>query len=139
MRALHALQWVGRGARSSSLQPCPSCHMMSKTARVVAAPWCRLHRTLCHCVRHSLPHGRPLVTSGAYRYVRHPMYLGETLMLIGCCITQTSWQAMLLVTLSLSAIALRIVVEESRLRVFNSRCFDDYASLVKWRLIPRVW
>jgi protein-S-isoprenylcysteine O-methyltransferase Ste14 len=86
-----------------------------------------------------LPHDRPLVTGGAYRYIRHPMYLGETLMLLGCCTTQTQWSALALMILSLSAIAIRINVEESRLLLSNAQSFNDYTSQVRWRLVPFVW
>jgi len=86
-----------------------------------------------------LPHDRPLVTSGAYRYIRHPIYLGETLMLLSCCTTQTKCGALPLMILSLTAIAIRINVEESKLLLSNSQSFNDYTSQVRWRLVPFVW
>jgi len=97
--------------------------------------------SICHLGKSFavLPHDRPLVTSGAYQYIRHPMYLGETLMLLSCCTTQTKWGALPLMILSLTAIAIRIVVEESRLRLSNAQSFNTYTALVKWRLVPFVW
>ena len=32
-----------------------------------------------------------LVTTGAYRYIRHPMYLSVLIMMLGCVIAHTSW------------------------------------------------
>lgn len=85
-----------------------------------------------------LPQVRPIVTKGPYRLVRHPGYLGELLLMIGCVIASES----LLVSgicfaLFWPFLAWRILVEETLLsqEVF----YLAYLDQVKWRILPGVW
>ena len=62
------------------------------------------------------------VTSGPYRYIRHPLYLGEALMMLGLCITIGTAVA-LLFWAALNALQLaRARIEENKL----SRQFEEY-------------
>jgi protein-S-isoprenylcysteine O-methyltransferase Ste14 len=82
---------------------------------------------------------QPVVTSGPYRFVRHPSYLGIALVLTGIGATYGNW-------LSLAALALvpliglihRIHVEEAALSATLGSAYTSYASGRK-RLIPLVW
>src|SRR5690348_8125841 len=82
---------------------------------------------------------QPVVTSGPYRFVRHPSYLGVILMLTGLGATDGNW-------LSLTALALvpligfiyRIHVEEAALSMTLGSAYTSYASGRK-RLMPHVW
>ncbi len=67
---------------------------------------------------------RGLVTSGPYRYVRHPLYLGETLVLFGLCLMIGTAMAVLFAA-GISALQLiRARLEEAKL----ARQFPDYGS-----------
>ena len=80
------------------------------------------------------PAARRLVTSGPYRFLRHPMYAGEILSLLGLCIGQpvlANWSILAVFLLSICA---RIYREETILKRYPM-----YAHFVKWRLLPGVW
>jgi protein-S-isoprenylcysteine O-methyltransferase Ste14 len=79
-----------------------------------------------------------VVTTGPYRYVRHPMYGGmifylfSTPLLLGSC-----WGLLWGLGL-LGLFALRILVEERTLRA-ELPGYNEYAERVRYRLIPLVW
>lgn len=81
-----------------------------------------------------VPQDRGIVSRGPYRLVRHPMYLGELLSLLGLCFsTGLGWNwcvSGLFAVLTL----LRIRAEE---RVIEG--YAGYADMVRWRLLPFVW
>ena len=80
------------------------------------------------------PEDRGIVTRGPYRFVRHPMYLGEILSLLGLCISAENtwnWFALLLFV---RLLVVRISAEE---RVIAS--YERYRKSVRWRLIPFLW
>jgi protein-S-isoprenylcysteine O-methyltransferase Ste14 len=80
------------------------------------------------------PEDRGIAQRGPYRYMRHPMYLGEALACLG--VVAASFSARnVLVFVSLCALWLiRIGWEE---RVVDD--YGAYAQRVRWRLIPFVW
>ncbi len=84
-----------------------------------------------------LPAVRGTVTRGPYRLVRHPGYLGELLMILGCSIA--AWQLSSLAPLAaaIPLVALRILAEERVLS--SSAAYVKYADQVRWRLIPLLW
>jgi protein-S-isoprenylcysteine O-methyltransferase Ste14 len=84
-----------------------------------------------------LPDVRGLVTRGPYRFVRHPLYLGELTSLLGIALGADRWQ--LAVALWLVAVALQLVrtkYEERSLRAEFPE-YSQYAERTK-RLIPGV-
>ncbi len=80
------------------------------------------------------PADRGLVRSGLYRIIRHPMYAGELLSVLGALIN--NWNIWNIGTLCLLLVSLiwRIRLEESC--VFG---YSAYQQRTNWRLIPGVW
>ncbi len=80
---------------------------------------------------------RRLVTTGPYRFLRNPMYLGAGLALVGAAVFYGSW-ALLAYALSFFALTHLFVVsyEEPTLRRLFGAEYDDYLSRVP-RWIPR--
>lgn len=84
-----------------------------------------------------VPAHRGLVTSGAYRFVRHPLYASYVLAEIGYLVQSPRlWNvAVLLVVWTCQVV--RILSEEKLLG--TDAAYRTYASQTRWRLIPRVW
>lgn len=82
--------------------------------------------------------GQYVVSTGPYRIVRHPMYAGATLYLIGMPLLLGSWLGLLVLPLILGAFSARIFIEEAALRKGLSG-YDEYAARVRYRLLPGVW
>lgn len=79
-----------------------------------------------------------VVSTGPYAIVRHPMYAGASLYLIGMPLLLGSWLGLLVLPLILGALTLRIFLEESVLRK-GLPGYDEYAARVRHRVIPGVW
>lgn len=84
-----------------------------------------------------LPSVRECVSRGPYRLIRHPIYLGESIMLLGCIIAaggKTWW----IFIFFAPAIFARIHAEESAL-MRSSEGWRMYSKQVPWRLIPKIF
>lgn len=79
---------------------------------------------------------RKLVTAGPYRFVRHPLYACEAVLLAGIILRNPSWLALVIAAIALCFQYLRIRNEEGVLR----SAFPEYASyaLQTPMLFPRV-
>jgi protein-S-isoprenylcysteine O-methyltransferase Ste14 len=82
---------------------------------------------------------QPVVTSGPYRYVRHPGYAGVLVMWFGYGLALTSLPAMLVTGLpNLMAYRRRIEAEESMLVNSLGDGYRDYRRRTK-RLLPGLY
>ncbi len=83
------------------------------------------------------PGMRPIVSGGMFRVVRHPAYLGEFFMCIGCLLAAEGYLSYIIFLVFIPSLIIRIKEEEQILGV--STDYQDYKKAVKWRLIPFVW
>lgn len=81
---------------------------------------------------------QPLVSTGLYGLVRHPMYTGAAVMMVGTPLALGSWWGLLGVLASAPVIAARIRDEEQML-IEELAGYEDYTSKVRYRLLPHLW
>lgn len=82
--------------------------------------------------------GQQLATTGLYGLVRHPMYFGNVIMMVGLPLALGSYWGLLFVLLGLIVLALRIGDEE-QLLTEELAGYREYAAKVHYRLVPGVW
>jgi protein-S-isoprenylcysteine O-methyltransferase Ste14 len=79
-----------------------------------------------------------VISTGPYASVRHPMYAGALVMLIGMPIALGSWWGVLALAAILPALIWRVFDEEKFLSR-NLPGYIAYREKVRFRLIPGVW
>jgi protein-S-isoprenylcysteine O-methyltransferase Ste14 len=79
-----------------------------------------------------------VITTGTYSFVRHPLYLGCLLMLIGMPLMVGSLAGVFISLLGALTLAARIIGEE-KMMVEELEGYQDYQKKVKYRLIPYIW
>lgn len=84
-----------------------------------------------------LPKMRKIVSKGTFRWVRHPAYLGEMLMLLACLLSSDKWFSWVIFLLFIPSLVFRIQAEEKLLS--KNEVYLNYKKEVKWRLIPFIW
>ena len=79
-----------------------------------------------------------VISSGPYRIVRHPMYLGAGVMLLFAPLALGSYFALPVFTLFIPIIVLRLLNEEKVLRQ-ELPGYPEYCVKTRFRLVPFVW
>jgi protein-S-isoprenylcysteine O-methyltransferase Ste14 len=79
-----------------------------------------------------------VVSTGPYALVRHPMYAGAILLIIGLPLALDSWYGLLGIFGFLPVLIWRLWDEESFL-TRNLSGYAEYKSKVRWRLIPGLF
>jgi len=82
--------------------------------------------------------GQVVVTNGPYRFVRHPIYLGGVLVMVGESLWLGSNLALVAMFVPIGILIARIHFEE-RFLAANVQGYGDYAARVRFRLIPGLW
>ena len=82
--------------------------------------------------------GQKVVSTGLYGLVRHPMYTGNVIMMIGIPLALGSYWGLIFVVAGLIVLALRIRDEEKLLQQ-ELTGYRDYAETVRYRLAPGMW
>jgi len=82
--------------------------------------------------------GQKVISTGPYAVVRHPMYAGAAVMLLGMPIALGSWWGLLVFVSMMPALIWRLTDEEKFL-ARNLPGYTEYQQRVRRRLIPLVW
>jgi protein-S-isoprenylcysteine O-methyltransferase Ste14 len=82
--------------------------------------------------------GQTVVSSGLYGLVRHPMYTGNVIMMIGIPLALGSYWGLIFVVPGVAVLAWRIRDEEKLLRK-ELDGYREYTEKVRYRLVPAMW
>ena len=82
--------------------------------------------------------GQRVVATGLYGLVRHPMYTGNVIMMIGIPLALGSYWGLVFVIPGLIVLALRIHDEE-QLLAQELTGYREYTQKVRYRLAPGMW
>jgi protein-S-isoprenylcysteine O-methyltransferase Ste14 len=85
-----------------------------------------------------LSENQTVISTGPYAVVRHPMYSGALLLVLGFPLALASWWALVPMVPSFAGLVWRIVDEE-RFLCRNLPGYADYMGTVRWRLVPGLW
>ena len=89
-------------------------------------------------VRVQSERGHRVVSTGVYGWVRHPMYLGATLMFVGGPLVTGAISA-LVVGLALAVLLAVRSLDEEALLARELPGYAEYRRRVRYRLVPFVW
>lgn len=82
--------------------------------------------------------GHKVITTGPYRYIRHPMYAAVIPWILGIPLALGSFYALLPGAAVALIIVLRTHLEDKMLH-HELKGYPEYARKVKYRLIPFIW
>lgn len=82
--------------------------------------------------------GQKVISTGPYALVRHPMYVGGLVFILGIPLALGSWWGLLIVVLLTPVMVWRILDEEKVLAK-DLPGYAEYRNRVKYRLVPSVW
>jgi protein-S-isoprenylcysteine O-methyltransferase Ste14 len=82
--------------------------------------------------------GQPLVSTGIYGIVRHPMYSGALILMVCMPLALGSYWTLLVLILALPVLVWRILNEENVL-TRDLAGYTEYCRKVRYRLIPGIW
>ena len=100
--------------------------------------WAMLvNRFFSRAVRLQPDRGQRVVTSGPYRFVRHPGYSGGLMLLLSAGFALGSWIAMPPILLMLPLMVRRTLIEE-RMLAHTLPGYPDYMRRVRFRIVPGV-
>jgi protein-S-isoprenylcysteine O-methyltransferase Ste14 len=89
-------------------------------------------------VRIQRDRGHHVITSGPYRFVRHPGYVGNIVAWFCTALVFDSWWALLPAAVIVALYVLRTALEDRTLQQ-ELDGYAEYARQVRYRLLPGVW
>ncbi len=84
-----------------------------------------------------MPANRGVVSSGVYRLVRHPIYLGYLITHVAFLFANPSWANVAVLVAADTALLLRAVCEEQTLA--RDASYREYQQVVRWRVCPGLF
>ena len=79
-----------------------------------------------------------VVSTGPYAWVRHPMYIGALILLVGTPLALGSWWGVLTI-IPITAVLVWRLLDEERVLARDLPGYLEYKRQVKYRLVPFVW
>ena len=89
-------------------------------------------------VRLQSERGHHVISSGPYAFVRHPMYSGAVLFMLGIALLLGSWWGAAMTPVFAILLGIRTRIEEKTL-VAGLPDYANYMARVRYRLVPGLW
>ncbi|HEY1372053.1 MAG TPA: isoprenylcysteine carboxylmethyltransferase family protein [Candidatus Binatia bacterium] len=89
-------------------------------------------------VKYQEERGQKVIDTGVYSVVRHPMYTGALLLMIGMPLWLESYAGVIFTALPIAILVVRITIEEGFLKR-QLAGYEDYTKRVRYRLVPFIW
>jgi protein-S-isoprenylcysteine O-methyltransferase Ste14 len=96
------------------------------------------NRFYARFVRIQKERNHSVVSSGPYRVVRHPGYVGSSIFTIGTALALNSTWALLLAVVLIGLLVFRTALEDRTLHN-ELEGYKEYAARVRYRLLPGIW
>jgi protein-S-isoprenylcysteine O-methyltransferase Ste14 len=106
-------------------------------AGLLFAVWARVHLGGNWSGTVTVKENHELITSGPYRFVRHPIYSGLLLALIGSALARPEWRGVLAVAIAFYALWRKSRIEEQFMRNQFGAAYEEYARRVP-ALVPFI-
>ncbi len=79
-----------------------------------------------------------VISTGPYALIRHPMYAGVHIMILGIPFALDAWWSLAIIVLAAPGLIWRILDEEKLLRK-DLPGYVEYTQKVRFRLVPLIW
>ena len=133
-------QWLPAALTYRFVPPVPELQVLGAILvflGLLFALWARTHLGRNWSGAVTVKEGHTLITSGPYRWVRHPIYSGVVVALAGTALAIGEARGFIATALILIGFVIKLLVEEARMR----DTFPDYVDYCRHtaRLIPGVF
>ena len=131
---------MGRFRWSDEISPAvQGAGLLAVAAALAVVVWAMaVNRFFSPVIRIQTDRGHRLVTSGPYRYVRHPAYAAFPFLMVGTGLALGSWLAALIGLLLVPPVVRRAALED-RVLLEQLEGYACYARQVRYRIFPGVW
>ena len=82
--------------------------------------------------------GQKVISTGLYGLVRHPMYMGVLVMMVGIPLALGSWWGLVIIIPGVIVLVIRIFDEEKMLKQ-DLDGYSGYTQKIHYRLVPYIW
>ncbi len=106
---------------------------------ILLGTWAMLeNRYFSAVVRIQKDRKQTVVSTGPYRFVRHPSYIGGVVVFLCIPFILNSYWALIPAGVIIAGYLIRTAMEDRKLRA-ELEGYSDYARRVAWRWIPGIW